>query len=183
MSDVLSGAANSLLVDYIGDTKCFPLAYNLTVSVSDYETQHVNKETAINNALEFAKLLKSMAPAATTAEIKWYQDRTQIINLREKGENSLEEEILATLANEIYAGIKRASFDLEAVDAVNLSTVDFIPSLSLVSLGVTHASDLGTSLMHKSASTLQNLEIAIDNANALIYDINGNAVVYPNLEH
>ncbi|KAJ2431085.1 hypothetical protein GGF41_000708 [Coemansia sp. RSA 2531] len=59
MPSVASGNAYKLLVDYIGDTKLFPLANKLTVNISKVKTDGTDyKDTGIANALEFAELLK-----------------------------------------------------------------------------------------------------------------------------
>ncbi|KAJ2465733.1 hypothetical protein GGI03_002499, partial [Coemansia sp. RSA 2337] len=70
MSAIVSGVAHKLLVDYIGDTKCFPFVKKLIVKITEFKDQHVDsKEIANANALEFAKLLKSMAPATTAVKL------------------------------------------------------------------------------------------------------------------
>ncbi|KAJ2417816.1 hypothetical protein GGF41_005294, partial [Coemansia sp. RSA 2531] len=70
LPDIVSGVAHKLLFNYIGDTKRFLLAYKLTVLISDYKSLNIDAtDVAITNALEFAELLKSMAPSALTREI------------------------------------------------------------------------------------------------------------------
>ncbi|KAJ2869005.1 hypothetical protein GGH93_006293, partial [Coemansia aciculifera] len=63
MLAIVSGIAYKLLIDYIGDTKCFPFVNKLSIKIFDFSEKHdVVNDMAIFNALEFAKLLKSMAP-------------------------------------------------------------------------------------------------------------------------
>ncbi|KAJ2055348.1 hypothetical protein GGI08_004174, partial [Coemansia sp. S2] len=70
MSEVVSGNAHKHLLDYIGATASFPLINKLAVEIPDYKDQHYDAEViAFVNARRFAKLLKAMAPAATTIEL------------------------------------------------------------------------------------------------------------------
>ncbi|KAJ2096221.1 hypothetical protein GGI16_004935, partial [Coemansia sp. S142-1] len=65
MPRIVSGLAHKLLDDYIGDTRCLPLAKKLHVIISGYNRQKFDpndKEMAMANALEFAKLLRSFTP-------------------------------------------------------------------------------------------------------------------------
>ncbi|KAJ2108522.1 hypothetical protein GGI16_001102, partial [Coemansia sp. S142-1] len=182
LSDIVSGKAHRLLDNYIGNTKCFPLANRLTLTIVEYMDYHADdKDMAIANALEFAKLLKSMAPSSMTIELSCYGDDWQATN-NDLGSN-LGEEVLGALADVLYANTKCTHLLLREADVNPLAVVNFIPPLSSLTMTYMVLPDMHTSLAHKSASTLQYLEIALDDANTLVFDQNGEAVVYPSMQY
>ncbi|KAJ2432013.1 hypothetical protein GGF41_000259 [Coemansia sp. RSA 2531] len=184
MSSIVLGVAHKLLVSYIGSTKCFPFVYNLTVKITDVKDQHyVAKDVAISNAIEFAKLLKSMAPDAKTVNMLCTDDPWRTSSRNKNRVKELDEEILEVLADVLYSNAKRALLDLFQVDVNNLATFNAIPPLSRLRIHRQKSPDMHASLVHKSANTLQYLAIRMHYANMLIYDTNGNAVIYPNLQH
>ncbi|KAJ2404988.1 hypothetical protein GGI10_005442, partial [Coemansia sp. RSA 2530] len=67
---IIGGGAHKVLNELIGATKCFPLANKVVVRVDDYRDLRIQfGDSAVANALEFAKLLKSIAPAATSVDV------------------------------------------------------------------------------------------------------------------
>ncbi|KAJ2354269.1 hypothetical protein GGH92_000139 [Coemansia sp. RSA 2673] len=176
--------AQKLLVDYLGDTQCFPLVYKLTISVIDYYGQYTDSKcNSIPNTLEFAKLLKSMAPAATTIEIACQEFGRQEVNPIDNFGSNSEDDILKALANVLYASTKRANLYMYKAGVEKLSTIDDIPPLSSINFGYSFSQPAHKVLVRKSASTLQYLDIDISNANMILYGTDGEAVVYPNLQH
>ncbi|KAJ2427865.1 hypothetical protein GGF41_001542, partial [Coemansia sp. RSA 2531] len=184
MSGIASGMAQKLLVDYLGDTQCFPLVYKLTISVIDYYGQYTDSKcNSIPNTLEFAKLLKSMAPAATTIEIACQEFSTQEVNTIDNFGPNSKDDILKALATVLYASTKRANLYMYKAGIEKLSTIDDIPPLSSINFGYSFSQPAHKVLVRKSASTLQYLDIDISNANMILYGTDGEAVVYPNLQH
>ncbi|KAJ2073759.1 hypothetical protein GGH13_001787, partial [Coemansia sp. S155-1] len=184
MSGIASGMAQKLLVDYLGDTQCFPLVYKLTVSVIDYYGQYTDSKcNSIPNTLEFAKLLKSMAPAATTVEVACREFSTQEVNTIDNFGPNSKDDILKALATVLYASTKRANLYMYKAGIEKLSTIDDIPPLSSINFGYSFSQPAHKVLVRKSASTLQYLDIDISNANMILYGTDGEAVVYPNLQH
>ncbi|KAJ1924609.1 hypothetical protein LPJ71_000462, partial [Coemansia sp. S17] len=182
---IVSGVAHKLLVEYIGDTKCFPFAgrLRLTTKSLDSKPQPFDPIMAIPNALAFAKLLKSMAPAAVSTEIVWNRGTTQRLYIKGNADCDLDEEILKILADDLFANTKHANLDVSQTTVENISTIDSIPPLSFLKIDDTRHSSVPASLVHKCASTLWNLNIRTDNPDMLICDTNDKGVVYPNLEH
>ncbi|KAJ1909437.1 hypothetical protein LPJ71_003526, partial [Coemansia sp. S17] len=184
MSEVVSGNAHKHLLDYIGATASFPLVNKLAVEIPDYKDQHYDAEViAFVNARRFAKLLKAMAPAATTIELVCHHENLQSINNNDDLGGDLDEEILVVFANVLRANTKSAHLDLVGTSLKNPSTIDLTPLLSSLNLNCENSPDVHASLMWKSASTLQQLVISIQDANMLTYDVHGKAVVYPNLQY
>ncbi|KAJ2727783.1 hypothetical protein IW152_006120, partial [Coemansia sp. BCRC 34962] len=144
-------------------------------------------DSAIANALEFAKLLKAMAPTAMSAEVTGdggsgnspLQEASHS-NTQLRGPN---EEALMSFANALYSNTKHASLNLFAVNAQNASTIDCSPLLASLKLNCEKSPSLLTNLVLKSASTLRYLNVRIRDASMLLSDGNGGAVVYPDLQY
>ncbi|KAJ2430451.1 hypothetical protein GGF41_000991 [Coemansia sp. RSA 2531] len=184
MFSIIGGFAYKLLVNYFGDTKCLPLANKLTVNVMAFTDQRFDsKDMAIANCLEFAKLLKSMAPAATAVRVLCDGDPQQLIYFDSRYVKTLDEELLMRFATVLYTNTKHASLGLYTLKVKNSLTTEFSPLLSSLIINFVETPDLYPCLVHKSASTLQHLDIGICNANMLISDLNGEAVIYPKLQH
>ncbi|KAJ2428022.1 hypothetical protein GGF41_001499 [Coemansia sp. RSA 2531] len=184
MSDIVGGVGHRLLNNYIGHTKLFPLANKLTLSIEECMGYHVDdKDLAIANALEFAKLLKSIAPASTTIKVIYEKEYLQTVNSNNNFGSSLEEEeVFIMITNVLYTGTKQAKLNLLNVDVKNPSVIDLLPLLSSLWIECEKFPDVGTSLVRKSASTLRHLTVCTCDANKLICDTNGEAIVYPNLQ-
>ncbi|KAJ1904798.1 hypothetical protein LPJ71_004742, partial [Coemansia sp. S17] len=149
-----------------------------------YKSQHIDSNNIANaHALDFAKLVKSMAPAATTANVICDGEFFPRVNIEDILGGDLDEEILEKLVNVLYPDTKRAYLSLGEVSINHLSTLNSIPPLTSLDLDCKEFSDAYTSLMHKSAYTLQSLGITLGDADKLIHDENGDALVYPNLLH
>ncbi|KAJ2073758.1 hypothetical protein GGH13_001786 [Coemansia sp. S155-1] len=157
------------------------------------------KNSAISNVLNFAQLLKSMVPAATTIEvltaiklvleddveeelIMAVNDSTIDVSSNEH-EVVPDEELIGLFSQTLYTGIKRVVLDLGLAGFKNLPVVGLIPQLCSLSFTSGLSPTTNANLAHKSATTLQRMEVGIRNANMLLYDSSGNAVVYPNLQH
>ncbi|KAJ2416189.1 hypothetical protein GGF41_005530, partial [Coemansia sp. RSA 2531] len=66
LSGIVSGTAYKCLVEYLEDTKYYPSTYKLVVTVNYFKSEP--SDESVTNVLDFAELLKSMAPAAKTTE-------------------------------------------------------------------------------------------------------------------
>ncbi|KAJ2430450.1 hypothetical protein GGF41_000990 [Coemansia sp. RSA 2531] len=183
MSSIVNGVAQKLLVDYIRDSKCFPFVKKLTVEITGLKDQHIDsKESDIANTLEFAKLLKSMTPSAVTVKVICngkFLPRGYVSTIPDRDWN----EEVAILTNVLYSSTKRAHLDLLMVDISHKSTVNFIPLLTSLTLSCVKSPEVGASLLHMSANTLQYLSIDLQDANALICNASGEAVVYSKLQY
>ncbi|KAJ2018477.1 hypothetical protein IWW57_005226, partial [Coemansia sp. S610] len=186
---IISGGAHKLLNEFIGDTKCFPLANKVVVRVTDYKDLHIQfGDSAVANALEFAKLLKSIAPAATSVDVtsnggSSESSSLQEMNGRDAPMRDSNEEALMIFANALYTNTKHASLNVFALEIQNLSTIDYSPLLTFLKIDCEKSSNLCTNLVLKSASTLRYLNVRIRDASMLLNDGNRGIVVYPNLQY
>ncbi|KAJ2431838.1 hypothetical protein GGF41_000350, partial [Coemansia sp. RSA 2531] len=156
----------------------------LTVDIEEYGSQHIDsKDIAIAHALDFAKLVKSMAPAATTVNVICDGLCISREIIQDNLGRDLDEKIVEKLANVLYPDTKHAYLTLSDVCINHLSILNSIPPLSKLNLYNEEFSDAYTSLMHKSAYTLQYLSIPTAAADKLIHDENNDALVYPNLQY
>ncbi|KAJ2404577.1 hypothetical protein GGF41_007192, partial [Coemansia sp. RSA 2531] len=127
MSSIVSGIACKLLGNYIRDTKCFPLAYKLTVEITDFKDRHYDaKDIVLGNTLEFANKLRSIAPVTATLHMRWSDQYLQRITDSSRVRD-MDEDVLKMLSNVLYASAKRAQLDLDGMDVANLSTISCIP--------------------------------------------------------
>ncbi|KAJ2335465.1 hypothetical protein GGH92_008024, partial [Coemansia sp. RSA 2673] len=65
----------------------------------------------------------------------------------------------------------------------SFSPVDHIPPLSMIKISWYESPDIHASLVRKSANSLQYLDIETSKPGMIIYDTNGEAVIFPNLQH
>ncbi|KAJ2046600.1 hypothetical protein GGI08_006491, partial [Coemansia sp. S2] len=156
------------------DTPCLPHVHKLRIFLSDRPVKrNCVYDNATNNALEFARLLKRIAPAASSVVVR-----------SGKGNWNLEdgdERALGVFMHQLFIKARSSALDLGRVNIMHRSTIDYIPQLTLLKLQGLSIADVRTSLLHKCSNTLLDLNIATNDPRLLICDVNGNAVVYPNL--
>ncbi|KAJ1891138.1 hypothetical protein LPJ71_007760 [Coemansia sp. S17] len=184
MSGIATGVAQKLLVDYFGPIKFFPFAYKLIVDIIDYKSPGIDAtDVALPNTLEFAEILKSVAPEATTTEILCCDGRSRMINDNDNDilGSKIDDEILVILVNALNANTKSADLRMHTPGIEKLSTIDHTPMLTSLVLQYKESPNVKANLVQMSSSILQHLDIDIRDANMLICDKNNKAVVYPNL--
>ncbi|KAJ1923741.1 hypothetical protein LPJ71_000750, partial [Coemansia sp. S17] len=184
MAGIVSGTAHTLLTEYMGDTTALPMVYELVVIINDYNSEYEgSKESAIANILQFAKLLKSLTPNATMTNVIC----ASILSCLDERDPAivgvLDEELFGILANALYSNAKHALLNLGDINPKLKSTIDSLPQLSRLELNYLTLPVIHASLATKSASTLQYLDIRVDDVSRLFKDTNGDDVVYPNLQH
>ncbi|KAJ2351325.1 hypothetical protein GGH92_001893, partial [Coemansia sp. RSA 2673] len=173
LEGIFSGAACDLLTKYMADTPCLPHVYKLRFFLSDAYLKH-NWEygNATTNALEFAQLLKRIAPAASSIVVRlgrgfWKLDGN--------------DKAMCVFMNQLSIKARSVALDLGEIGIKHRSTIDHIPQLTALKMKGIFAVDARTSLLHRCSNTLLDLDVDTNNPKSLICDIDGNAVVYPNL--
>ncbi|KAJ2460603.1 hypothetical protein GGF42_000741 [Coemansia sp. RSA 2424] len=174
---IIDGSACKLLEEFMRDTANLPLVHKLRIIFNKYPPNaNITKDDAISNGAELARLLKSKTrDAFTSVEVVCLGGTMYMHNFVERA--------FGALVESLCGNSKRSMIDLGMVRLRYADTVGQIPQLSSLSLTSYNVDDFRTALMHKSAATLLDLNIGICIPKALIYDANGNAVIYPNLSH
>ncbi|KAJ2061013.1 hypothetical protein GGI17_003352 [Coemansia sp. S146] len=166
-STLVDGTAYKLLSESIGDTRVLPSAYKLVFMVSDYTGgSSYPKDIAISNALDFAQLLKSMVPAATTIEVltairlvledNVEEELTRVVNditndvMSNENEVVSNEELIGTFSQTLYAGINRAVLDLGLAGFKNRPVIGLIPQLSWLAFTSGMSPTLNANLAHST---------------------------------
>ncbi|KAJ2425825.1 hypothetical protein GGF41_002277 [Coemansia sp. RSA 2531] len=176
-ASIASGAAHKLLTELMGDTATMIQARKLCVTITDgFVTPEEPMNSSIDNVLEFTRLLKSMThDILVEAQLHYHGNHRETRNCNE--------ELFASLLGEIFLGTNRQRLELEDLSFKQQSTIDCIPQLFSLHLNCYNSPTLSHNLVHKCASSLQDLNILNYNAKSLIYDKNGKAVIYPKLQY
>ncbi|KAJ2460747.1 hypothetical protein GGF42_000650 [Coemansia sp. RSA 2424] len=173
---IFSGAAYDLLLEYTGYRTTLPLVHKLRILISDEEGYfEYAVDSAITNALEFGLLVKSMAPAVTSVEIKfdvgvWVLDKS-------------DERVLGVFLKTLYGSAQHAALSITDVGLRHLSTIRLIPQLTSLALFCINSYDEHIALVRKCASTLRNLDVTLYDAKDLLHDANDNYIIYLELQH
>ncbi|KAJ2108544.1 hypothetical protein GGI16_001092 [Coemansia sp. S142-1] len=172
---IVSGAAHKLLTELMGDTATMIQARKLCVTITnDLVASEDPMSNSINNPLEFTRLLKSMTQDSLAAAELYYRGSQQEAL-------KCNEELFASLLNVLFRNSKHQVLELGNIKFKHSSTIDCIPPLSSLSLNCYSSLILSTNLIHKCASVLKYLAITGGYAESLVYNRDGNAVIYPNL--
>ncbi|KAJ2402284.1 hypothetical protein GGI10_005907, partial [Coemansia sp. RSA 2530] len=173
---IFSGVGHELLSEYMGSTTILPHVRKLRILISDEVGQSgFATGNAITNALQFADLLKLMTPAVSSVEVKFDE------GLWSLGKD--DERVLGVFLKSIYGKATYAMLDAKETGLRHLSTVELIPQLTTLTLFYVSTIDVHISLVHKCAKTLLSLDIALCGAKELLYDVNGNGVIYSNMQY
>ncbi|KAJ2690553.1 hypothetical protein IWW39_000647 [Coemansia spiralis] len=172
---IANGTALKLLTEFMGDVKMLPLAQKLFITLSKHPLKDAcTPESAIISGTELAQFFLSMTETPlATAEIKcvngtYFMDR-------------FVERAFGVLAKSLFENAKRSKIDLDMLGIKYPATVELMPQVSSLALCSMNINDARTSLVHKCATTLQELHLEISIPRAMIYDVSDNFVVYPHL--
>ncbi|KAJ2746908.1 hypothetical protein GGI20_000987 [Coemansia sp. BCRC 34301] len=160
----------------MGAVTTLPLARKLVVVICECREKSKRlHDTGISNALEFAQLLKSFVLSETATELSC---STKLLQT-----DVVDEGALALFMQAVYQGTQRPLLVLADMGIQHSSIFDGIPSLTSLWIGCQVSVDLHSSLIHRSAATLQSLEVSLNDANLLLCNADGAHIVYPNLHH
>ncbi|KAJ2068589.1 hypothetical protein GGI08_000795, partial [Coemansia sp. S2] len=110
LSGIVRGTAHKCLIKYLGDIKCFPSAHKLAVTVN-YVRGELFKDVVIDNIVDFADYLKSLAPAAKTTEVICATQTTTQGNYVDDSRD-LDDDNFGIFLKSLCDGSKRVRLDL-----------------------------------------------------------------------
>ncbi|KAJ2060992.1 hypothetical protein GGI08_002945 [Coemansia sp. S2] len=177
MCSIINGTAYKLLAEYMGDTPpSLPLARKLFIMIVDYPIEEfLTRDNAITEAQRFVQLLQSISQMPTlTTEIKYNGDVRRF--------TEVVEDAYAVLVNSLCHNAKCSKLDLNKLGYFRERMIEHLPAITSLVLHSERASRLHSSLLYKCALSLTNLHITTIDANMIFLDLEGNSVVYPNLQ-
>ncbi|KAJ2020155.1 hypothetical protein GGI06_002412 [Coemansia sp. S85] len=92
------------------------------------------------------------------------------------------EEIFGALVNSLSSNTKNLVVNLDVLELKLRPTMENISTISSLKVNFHKGVDFRAQLVHRCASSLKSLYVILNNANALFYDVEGNTVVYPNVQ-
>ncbi|KAJ2023108.1 hypothetical protein IWW57_004255, partial [Coemansia sp. S610] len=176
MHAIEAGLASRLLREYMGKEAHFPLANKLALTALDCSVvSDLPADEAIGNACDFAQLLSKITELPTaTMEIEYSRIDGYY--------HVFYEEIFGALVNSLSSRTKDLVVNLDVLRLKLRPTMENISTISSLKVNFYKGVDLRAQLVHRCASSLKSLYVISNDEKALFYGVDGNTVVYPNVQ-